>query len=181
MSMTNTDCFSADCTSFQWQWLFYANYWQHCDKKMLDNICLKMLGALNIWIAVGKNKCEGLSYTDEHGVCRVWHGAYNMREIESAYGIFSPRMNAACKDLCEKGLLAMQWCLCFDVDFLFYVETLLSLVFLWTEEKGWVGVKTILMEEVQLHVNCLNNLSKCTTCVMGRFVNSTLYMCESSL
>lgn len=33
-------------------------YWEHGDKKMLDNICLKMLGALNICIAWGRTSVK---------------------------------------------------------------------------------------------------------------------------
>lgn len=147
-------------------------YWEHGDKKMFDNICLKMLGSiqhLNCW-----------------GEEQVWRSELHRRSMESAasdmMGIIWGRYNL-CTECFPPGWMqhaktfARKVCY---VDFLFYVETQLSLVFLWNEEKGWVGVK-IIMEELQLHVNCLNNLSKCTTCVMSRFMNSAMYMCESSL
>lgn len=92
-----------------------------------------------------------------------------MREVPSVCRTLFPQdeccMQRPLRELC---LLAVQCCLCFNVDF--YAQTLQACSY-W-EPKRRVEQSENINREIELHGNCPSSLLKCTASVVTRLMNS---------
>lgn len=155
-------------------------YWGNGGKKMSDNFCLKIEHLIFelMWVRRSVKVSESMK---ECGDFPVRHSLYNTREIQSVCRTFFPSGRMLRANLWGKCSSAMQWCLYFHLDSLFYAQTLLSLVFLWTEGEGWTESKILFTKKMELHGNRPDSLAKCTSSVIAGFMNSTLHISELSL
>lgn len=117
-----------------------------------------------------------------YGGCQVWLSRYNMREIQSEYGIvFSEGWMLHAKTFVGSVFVCPALVLVFWFG-LFILHSNAAKFGLSTNwRNGLKGVRIILKEKLELHSNYPNRSLTCTVSVITMFMNSILHINEPSL